>query len=623
MPKKYIAGSATADRKYRMASLNQNQQAAVLHKDGPLMVLAGPGSGKTTVISHRTLQLVKSGVPPWQILVITFSKAAAVEMESRFRHLAKKSLGEDASCTFGTFHAIFFRILRQRYGYSLDHVLQEGQRREIINNLLKEAGIAADEDMQIAVRDEISLVKNELHELDYYSSKAMGTEEFRAIYMQYEEVKRANSKIDFDDMLILCYNLWKAEPNTLALWQKKFPYIMIDEFQDINQVQYECVRLLSAHPHNLCIVGDDDQSIYRFRGAKPEFLLRFPEDFPGTTRILLDTNYRSSDRIIAFSNRLISQNKVRYDKTIIGTDKIGPRPIVINSEDQNTEAAYIAEQIRKAPDLNEIAVVYRVNMQARAFVDAFLQANIPYVAKDEISIIYEHWLAQDIFAYLRLCRGLAVREDLERVINKPFRYISKAFLQKARKDGRDIFRWYAESGMLNSQQMQRIEELISHLRQMGKRNTTDAIRWLRRYGGYDDHIKDHCEYRKLNPTGLYEIASELQEAAAQFPEPEDFLSHCEEAIANKNSKAPEGARVTLSTLHSAKGLEFDTVYIAGAVEGLIPHDRSKTAAELEEECRLFYVGATRARKNLFISVIKKRHEKKAVASRFIKRLKKR
>ena len=580
------------------------------------MVLAGPGSGKTTVITYRALQLVREGgIPPRQILVITFSKAAATEMEHRFKALSD---GED--CTFGTFHGIFFRVLRQRYGYGLEQVLQEGERREIVKKLLSQSGVEADEDMLIAIRNEMSLVKNELHDLRYYNSSTIGADEFRQLFSQYEEVKTSLNKIDFDDMLTLCYHLWQQEPECLAFWQQKFPYIMIDEFQDINHVQYECMRMLSTAPHHLCIVGDDDQSIYRFRGARPEFLLRFPKDYPQVKQVVLETNYRSTDTIIAFSNNIIIQNQVRYDKFIVGTQKKGPKPKIIKCRDQNHEATFVASQVRKHPNFDEIAVIYRTNMQARAFVDAFMQANIPYIVKDEISVIYEHWIAQDIFAYLRLSRGLGDSKDMERVINKPFRFISKAFLQKAKQEKRDIFQWYTQSDMLNTAQQQRIEELILHLRAIGKKSTAEAIRLIRKKAGYDDHLRDYCEYRKISPAGLYEIAAELQEAAGAFSEPEDFITHGEEAIQNKDVEESENGRVTLTTMHSAKGLEFDTVYIAGAVEGLIPHERSKTAAELEEERRLFYVGATRAKQYLYISVIKNRHEKPVEPSRFIKKL---
>ena len=636
--------------------LNDSQLSACRQLEGPLMVLAGPGSGKTTVITYRTLQLIrKGGVLPRQILVITFSKAAATEMENRFRAAyARNDTGSGSgprpSCTFGTFHAVFFRVLRKRYGYDLNHVLQEGERREMIKRLLNKFGFDAGEDMLFSILSEISLVKNELQDLQYYNSSAMGTDEFRHLFMEYEELKHAQNKIDFDDMLTLCYRLWQQEPSCLLYWQQRFPYIMIDEFQDINHVQYECMRMLSATPHHLCVVGDDDQSIYRFRGARPEFLLQFPKDFPQVKKVVLDTNYRSTDPIIAFSNSLIAQNQVRYHKTIIGTQKKGPSHQIIKCADQNQEAAFVAKQIKNHEEkslakqnhayrnhayknneylneyLNEIAVIYRTNIQARAFVDAFMQNNIPYVVKDEISVIYEHWIALDIFAYLRLGQAfkkgsLPDPKDIERIINKPFRFISKAFLQKARQEKCDIFEWYHQSGMLNSPQQQRIEELIWHLKEINKISTTDAINFIRNKAGYDDHIRNYCEYRKLNPGGLYEIASEIQEASRIFPDASAFLDHGEEAINNKNIKDnDERGRVTLTTMHSAKGLEFDIVYIAGAVEGLIPHERSRTAAEIEEERRLLYVGATRARHNLYISVIKKRHEKNVEPSRFLKKL---
>ena len=599
--------------------LNESQKQAVCHINGPLMVLAGPGSGKTTVITYRAMQLVEQGnIPPWQVLVITFSKAAAVEMEHRFNVLSQNSKNSRGGrgCTFGTFHGIFFRVLRRRYGYTVEQVLSELDRREIVGKLLVKAGLDTDEDAQIAVRNEISLVKNELHDLQYFNSNTVGAEEFRQLFLEYENEKRAKNKIDFDDMLLLCYQLWKEDQENLAYWQSQFPYIMIDEFQDINHVQYECMRMLSAKPHHLCIVGDDDQSIYRFRGARPEFLLRFPEDYPDVAKIVLETNYRSTDTIISFSNKVISQNQVRYDKTIVGTQKKGPVPKIITSNDQNREATYIASQIKKCKSLNEVAVIYRTNMQARAFIDAFLQTNIPYIVKDEISIIYEHWIARDIFAYLRLGNGFGTNDDIERIINKPFRFISKAFIQKTKKDKQSIFQIYTKSDMLNSSQQQHIEELILDLHSIKKYPPGDAVRYIRRRAGYDDYIKDYCDYRKINPGGLYDIAAELQESASAFESAEAFMSHADEAIANKHPKE-EDERVTLTTMHSAKGLEFETVYIAGAVEGLIPHERSKTAAELEEERRLFYVGATRAKDFLFISVIKNRHEKKVKPSRFL------
>jgi len=607
-------------------NLNESQNQAISYLDGPLMVLAGPGSGKTTVITHRALRLAKKPkIVPQQILIITFSKAAATEMEHRF-----KLLSGGLNCTFGTFHAVFFRVLRNRYKYSLENVFYENERRNIVKKLLIDFQIEPDDDLLLSVLSEISLVKNEMHDLTAYNSKIVAADQFKELFFEYEKIKRQHNKIDFDDMLTLCHNLWQTEPDCLAFWQSQFKYIMIDEFQDINQVQYECIRMLSAKPHHLCIVGDDDQSIYRFRGSRPEFLLKFPEDYPQTKRILLDVNYRSTDNIIEFSNKVIEKNQNRYDKVIVGTQKNGPNPQILHNDDQNSEAKFIALQIRKMLDetleknlqanLNEIAIIYRTNMQSRAFVDAFMLANIPFVSKDEISVVYSHWMVRDIFAYLRLAHKIGTAEDVERIINKPFRFIGKPFIQKMRQDKLDIFSNYAKSPMLNVRQKSAIEELVTDIKALRKYKTLNAIKFIRNKIGYDAHIKNHCEYQKINPIGLYEILNEIQEAAAEFPKFADFMQHAEEAIQNKNLQEPanpDDNRVTLTTMHSAKGLEFDIVYLVGAVEGLIPHERSKTPAEIEEERRLFYVGATRARNDLYISVIKKRHEKEVEPTRFL------
>jgi len=599
------------------ANLNTNQSEAVFHKDGPMMVLAGPGSGKTTVITYRTLHMIRHwNIPASKILVITFSKAAATQMENRFRALA-----EGENCTFGTFHSVFFRVLRQRYGYTVEQILQEGERREMVKKSLAAMEFEADEDTLASILNEISNVKNELCNINDYDSAVIAKDIFRQLFIRYEETKYTLDKIDFDDMLVWCYHLWTAEPQCLAYWQNQYPYIMIDEFQDINLVQYECIRLLAAPDYHLCVVGDDDQSIYSFRGARPEFLLRFPEDYPQVKQVTLDINYRSTSPIISLSNSIISNNRVRYEKNIKGTERDGPKPSVLNFKNPDHEASTIASQIKKLEDLDEVAVIYRTNIQARAFMDAFMQANIPYVVKDELSVIYEHWIAKDWFAYLRLGNCGMDIGDIERVINKPFRYINKAFIQKARKDGCNIFEIYARSEMLNAAQKQRIEELTTHLRTISKRPTSEALGFIRRIVGYDEYIADYCNYRKASPTGLLEIANELQEAAKSFPKAEDFILHGLDAIqaAKQNDRTTDDdtARVTLSTMHSAKGLEFGTVYIASAVEGLVPHERSTSASQIEEERRLFYVGVTRAKDRLYISVPSTRHDKKIKPSRFI------
>jgi len=318
---------------------------------------------------------------------------------------------------------------------------------------------------------------------------------------------------------------------------------------------------------------------------------------------------------------------MRYDKQICGTGQKGPKPVILATADQNREAIQIAEKIRvlwkKGADLNEIAVAFRLNMQARAFMDAFLNMNIPFKTRDEIPTIYDHWIAEDLFAFLRVARRLGLRQkvgydpDATRIINKPFRFISKAFLQGLKKNDQDLFRAYSYSDSLHMATKAHIEELHRDLLTVAKRDTADAIRYIRQNLNYNGHIIDTCEYRKLRPTGLFEIADELQEAAKQFAKPEEFIAHAREAAALAKQKEQTGPCCTLTTLHSAKGLEFERVFIAGVIEDIIPSARSKTAAEIEEERRLLYVGLTRAKKELYISTIKSRYDKPSEPSRFL------
>ena len=591
-----------------------------------MMVLAGPGSGKTAVITARGLQLIRNqGVEPRRILVITYSKAAATEMQRRFVQLSGEA---QAMPMFGTFHSVFYRMLRSRHDYDLGQVLGEGERRTTVRGFLSEMGYDLEDEFLSSVLGEMSLIKNELHELAYYHSTSIGAEEFRKLCQMYESYKNEKNKIDFDDMLTLAYAMLKNEPAQLARWRQAYQYIMIDEFQDINRVQYETVKLLAAPANNLFIVGDDDQSIYKFRGSRPEFLLNFPNDYESATSVTLDINYRSTNQIISYANKIIVENKLRYNKEITGTGRDGVKPMLLTAEDQNQEAAKIAERIRnmwkKGANLDSIAIIYRLNLQARAFADAFMNANIPYRNRDEMPIIYDHWIASDFFAYLRLALRLYRKQktgydkDAERIINKPYRFIGKAFLQGMKKSDSDLFTAYRRDPTLHTASKTRIEELKADLITVAKKDTASAIKYIRQAIGYNEHILDHSAYRKLNPVGLFEIADELQEAAKGYPTPEAFLAHARAAIeAAKNQDINHGPCCNLTTLHSAKGLEFDSVFIAGVVEDVIPYVRSKTDADIEEERRLLYVGVTRARHELYISTIKTRYDKKVEPSRFL------
>jgi DNA helicase-2/ATP-dependent DNA helicase PcrA len=604
-----------------MDILNKNQRLALSHSNGPMMVLAGPGSGKTAVIVARAVHLVNEcKIPPGNLLVITYSRAAASEMKRRF----VLNFEDVPPVTFGTFHSVFYRILTS---FMADvSVIGEGERRNVVRACLAESGYDTDEDFISALLTEMSLVRNELYDMAHYHAVTIGDADFKRVFLRYENYKRENNTIDFDDMLCRSYEYLLNNPKALQIWRKRFTYIMVDEFQDINKVQYEAVRLLTAPGNNLFIVGDDDQSIYRFRGSRPEFLLNFPFDFPGTKQVTLDVNYRSTDTIIQFANSVIVENKKRYPKEIIGTFKKGSPPVLLKSEDQNQEALRIGERIRdlqkNGVNLDEIAVTFRLNMQARAFADAFLHLNIPYRSRDEMPLIYEHWIAEDIFAYLRLgIQGDKTdNADAVRIVNKPYRFISKAFLEGLKKFDINLFESYKRDKTLHIAQKTRLEELHADIKALKNKKTVDMIRYIRQQIGYNAHIIDHCAYRKLDPAGLIELTDELQEAAKLYPKPSDFLAHALNSISAKSLNEPAGPCVTLTTLHSAKGLEFERVFIAGVVEDVLPHVRSKTAAEIEEERRLLYVGITRAKCELFLSVVKSRYDKKTEPSRFIKHM---
>lgn len=644
--------------------LNENQKKAVLTKQGPQMVIAGPGSGKTHVIMHRLHYLISYGlvyktklipkdiseediyimkndinhpralellsnyrIKPRNILVITFTKAAAEEMKLRFYNMKSIDISVAKSISFGTFHSVFYRVIRNAYGYGLDKVIKEEEKRFILKKIAEELEIEYQDEQEFLsdLQNEIGFIKNDLIELSYYNSMTLPSEQFRKVVSYYEQYKSQNNKIDFDDMLYNCYHLLRNNKDILSIWRNRYKYILIDEFQDINKVQYETIKLLSAPNNNLFIVGDDDQSIYKFRGARPEFLLHFPKDYKNVGKVILNINYRSTKKIINLSNSVINKNSHRYEKEIKTINEKGEEPVFIELEDGEEEALHIAEWIinwnKKGMAFNNIAVIFRTNLQARALVDIMLDLNIPFYLRDEIPNVYEHWVAKDILAYMKLSKNIQDNESLERIINKPKRYISKGVIFEANKKNGILFDNLYKTPNIQTWQATRLEELKFHLNRIKNKRPAEAIAYIRKNIGYNEYIVEYAQYRNISFKGLKELLDEIQEAAKHYESYEQWMKH----IQNVGEEIKEGKRriigemdaVTLSTMHGAKGLEFEAVCIAGAVEGVIPHNRSSSPAELEEERRLFYVGITRAKKYLAISIIKKRYEEKVEPSRFI------
>ncbi|CEO28152.1 ATP-dependent helicase [Paraclostridium sordellii] len=615
--------------------LNENQKDAVLHINGPCMVLAGPGSGKTRVITYRILNLVlNNDINPKNILAISFTKASSMEMKNR-----ALSLSNDRrlnSVNYGTFHSVFFRILRFFEKYELDCILDEKNKKFAIKGILKNLNVenAEDEDTILGVINEISYVKNELMDKIDFDSEILTSDEFCRVYNMYEEYKESIKKIDFDDMLIKTYNLLKQNKQILDRVRSVYRYILVDEFQDINKVQFEVIKLIASPNNNIFVVGDEDQSIYGFRGSRPDFLLEFEDYFKGSKKYVLDINYRSKKEITDIANKLIQNNENRYEKSIKCDREHKGIVKYINTEDAEEEAKFIAKDILSKCEDNctnydDFAVIYRTNIQSRALVDAFMDMHIPFVVRDSIVTIYDHWVARDLLAYLRLGIDTTLNEDWIRIINKPFRYISKDSIKLASED-RDFIRALINKANLHPKQVKTLNDLeidLSYLKTLSPKN---AISYIRTSLDYDRYVLDYCSNRKIKPTGLIEILNELESSSTHFKTINEYLEHIEkvksEIVESRNNKNSEG--VIFTTMHSAKGLEFPYVYIIGANEGTIPHEKSydieddkKRKEAIEEERRLLYVGITRAQDELYISSPKNKYGRKVFQSRFIDEIK--
>lgn len=589
------------------------------------MVLAGPGSGKTTVITHRIRRLIGAGgVDPASILVITFTKAAALQMQERFFRLME---GQCPPVVFGTFHAVFFKILKYAYNYKGNQVLPPERRmallREIFAQCRTELEVEDENEFLMEIGNEISAVKGEGIEIGNYHSKSCPSDVFERIFRGYNEGLRRAGLLDFDDMVGMCYELFLARKDILLAWQKKYRYILIDEFQDINLLQYQVVRMLAAPENNLFIVGDDDQSIYRFRGARPEIMLHFPEDYPDCRKILLNVNYRSVKPVVDHAGLLIGQNEIRYRKALTSARGEGPEPVfaqVKNLQEENDRVMRELQQYhRNGIPWEQMALLYRTNQNPRAMVEQLMRMNLPFRMKDVVPSLYDHWIAGDMITYMLVAAGSRKRADIIRIINRPKRYIARAAFMEETVNLEKLKEYYKDKEYI----VERLDRFEYDLRMLRKMAPYAAINYIRHGMGYDDFLKEYAEFRRMKPDELYEIADELQERAAGFRTLSEWLAD----IAEYNRKMKEqkeeakqnaGTGINVATMHGSKGLEYEVVYILDANEGITPHKRSVLPEEIEEERRLFYVAMTRAKTHLHIYWTEEHYNKKLPVSRFVK-----
>lgn len=601
--------------------MNEAQKQAIAHRDGPCMVLAGPGSGKTFVITNRTKYLMEQyGVNPSNILVITFTKAAAIQMKQRFQKLMDKS---SMAVSFGTFHAIFFHILKYAYHYNADNIIREEDKHFFFQEYIRrtELEIEDESDFLEGITSEISKVKNERIPVEHYYSTNCPEEIFRKIFKDYEQYLRKKNQIDFDDMLVLCYELLKQREDILKAWQKKYRYILIDEFQDINRIQYEIIKMLALPENNLFIVGDDDQSIYRFRGADPRIMLNFEKDYPDTKKVILNMNYRSTGAVIQSAIKVIQNNTDRFIKKMQAYGNMG-EPLVIReyhtfTEEINAIIDTIQEYRKKGFEYKQIAVLYRTNTQPRLLVQKLMEYNIPFKMKDSMPNIYEHWIVRNLLSYIKIALGNNQRSEYFQIMNKPKRYLSRDAFLEAEVDLDKIKEIYQDRDWM----LQRIEQLEYDLQMLKDMQPFAAIQYIRKGIGYDGYLSEYAQYRRLKAEELYELLDEVQETSREYADYEQWFQHIDtygkelkEQAKNRN-QALEA--VTLSTMHAAKGLEYNIVFIMDANEGIIPHHKSLLDEDIAEERRMFYVAMTRAREHLHIYSSCKRYNKDLKPSRFV------
>lgn len=602
---------------------SNSQLRAISHGKGSMMVLAGPGSGKTTVITGRTKYLIEElGVNPSNILVITFTKAAALEMQNRFEQMMCKHV----PVTFGTFHAVFFKILKYAYNYSADNILREEYKYQYIREIIEKMELEYEDENEFigGILSEISSVKSDMISLEHYYSKNCSDAIFRSIYEKYENKLRRINKVDFDDMLVMCYELLKTRKDILALWQNKYQFILIDEFQDINKVQYEVVKMLAGNNKNLFIVGDDDQSVYRFRGARPEIMLNFKNDYPECVTEILEENYRSTGNIVRNSIKLINNNQNRFKKNIKSIKDDGENVVIQEFDSYVQENDRIIELIKEHVDnggeLSNIAILTRTNVGPRYLIQKFMENNIPFKMKDTLPNIYEHWIAKNIITYILFSMGKRNRTDFLTIMNKPNRYISRDAVSEAEVSFDKLEKYYFDKEWM----LDRIEKLEYDLQMIRKMTPYAGITYICKAIGYGDYLKEYAEHRKINLEELMDVVEELRELSKPYKNYEEWFEHMEEYAIELQKQADRIWKdyncVECMTMHGSKGLEYEMVIIIDANEGVIPHKKAMLDEDVEEERRMFYVAMTRARKKLYIFSTREQYGKSVNPSRFIEEI---
>ena len=600
---------------------NKAQIQAIQHNKGPCMVIAGPGSGKTTVLTHRVRYLIdRCGVKPSDILVITFTKAAAEQMKFKFKGLSE---GRSSAVTFGTFHAVFFTILKAAYNYSARCIITPQVQHEFVKDQIHRLELEYDDEKEAVdgVLSEISRVKGEAVNIDVYESRCIPPQSFRIIYMAYDDMLVRKHLIDFDDMIVQCRELLMQREDYRRAWQNKYKYILIDEFQDINKAQFDVVRILADEYRNLFVVGDDDQSIYGFRGSAPQIMLDFNKYYSDAVRIDMCINYRSTGNIVFASRAVAEENEHRYYKDITTYNSQGDTVSVYEFNSLNDEKAFLVSEIRRLIDTgiaaDDIAVLSRTNVIGNMYMSRLESDGIPCCDYSVVQDIYEHWISKDILTYIRIALGSRERIDFLRIINKPLRYISRSYITQP-ADINALKRGYEG----NEQMSKQVEKLVSDISMIRSMSPFAAVNYIRKGVGYDEYIRNYIYEHKADKEELYNVLDELAHRASQYMSLSQWLDGIAEYIrqCDKDRQNNTADGVHMLTMHGSKGLEYKIVLVMDACEGIIPYNKSILDEQIEEERRLFYVAMTRAKEKLYLLYPKQRYNKDTTRSRFIEEL---
>jgi DNA helicase II / ATP-dependent DNA helicase PcrA len=619
------------------STLDPSQQKAVSTIAGPLLLLAGAGSGKTRVLTRRTAALIKEhGVDPSTIMLVTFTAKAAQEMKQRLRtQLAANQLNK---LVVGTFHSIFYKMIafhEPNRWQNTNLIKFDWQKEQII----KEAGRKLDIDERDFAFDQaiqqIGLWKNTLTLPEAVKPKDLWEERVLFMYKHYEDEKSNRGSFDFDDMLVGCYQLLKNQPEILARYQQKFQYFLIDEFQDINKIQYEIMNMLAFQSRNICVVGDDDQAIYAFRGSDPSFILNFHKEYTDAKVITLSENYRSTHSIVQSANLVISRNTQRHPKEMKAQYDNSLLPAFFFPYDEEEEATMIVtdlkERIEQGASPSDFAILYRTHTASRALFERLAGSNLPFILEQDAESFYKRKIVKTLIAYLRLSLDPNHSQAISDLLVALF--LKKTILNdlKASSILEDCSLVEALKYVKNIQdfQVKKLTRIIPLFKTVARLKPTQAIELIEKEMGFDDFIKKRGNEGNVIEKGSDDVR-DLKVAAKKFSTVQDFLEHIDHMIAmneemKKLSKHYTNA-IQLSTIHRSKGLEYKHVYILSAVDGSLPHDfaldssRNGDPSPLEEERRLMYVAMTRAQETLQISIPETRRGKTAQPSRFIRTL---